>query len=55
MLLCFGSRRQARHQRRRWNDKDLLLGDEDQAIINPYFLESGNGSAAQRRFEAPYC
>lgn len=47
MLLCFGSRRKTRQQRRHWNDKDFLLGDEHQAIVNPYFLESGNVGLAQ--------
>lgn len=55
MLLCFGSRRQTRQHRRPWNDKDFLLGDEHQAIVNPYFLESGNiGSAWGLTFETPW-
>lgn len=43
MLLCFGSRRRARHDQIRWNEKEHLLDDEPQMIPNPCFLDTGKG------------
>lgn len=43
MLLCFGSRRRARHHPVQWNEDEFLLDDEPQMIPNPCFLDTGKG------------
>lgn len=48
MLMCFGSRRRARHQQEvQWSEEDCLLDDEPQLIANPCFLDTGTVKADQ--------